>query len=118
MISLFQKRVYKIVKKIPRGNFLSYREVAERTGYSRAWRAVGNVLRHSAELSRSHKNPSSRTLRVHYGAGKNLRIPCHRVIRSNGSIGDFNRGKNKKIALLKKEGIIIHHGKAASRITK
>lgn len=87
MISLFQKRVYKVVRKIPKGNFLTYKKVAERTGYPKAWRAVGNVL---------SKN-------------KNPKIPCHRVIRNNGKIGGYNRGINKKISLLRKEKVILVH---------
>lgn len=87
MISLFQKRVYKVVRKIPKGNFLTYKKVAERAGYPKAWRAVGNVL---------SKN-------------KNPKIPCHRVIRNNGKIGGYNRGINKKISLLRKEKVILVH---------
>ena len=61
----FSERVYKVVKKIPRGEVLTYKTVAEKAGSSRAWRTVGNIL---------NKN-------------KNLKIPCHRVIRSDGKIG-------------------------------
>jgi len=96
MSSLFQKRVYKIVKKIPKGSFLSYKEVAEKVGAPLAWRAVGNILN-------ENKNP---------------KIPCHRVIRSDGKIGGYKNGIKKKIVLLKKEGIIINHGKTTSRLTK
>jgi len=39
------------------------------------------------------------------------KVPCHRVIRSNGEVGGFANGTNKKIAILKKEGIIISKGK-------
>ncbi len=80
----FQERVYQIVKNIPLGETMTYKEVAEKAGSPRAWRAVGNIL---------HKN-------------KNPQIPCHRVIRSNGEIGNYNQGKAKKIYLLKKEGVI------------
>ncbi len=80
----FQERVYQIVKNIPLGKTMTYKEVAEKAGSPRAWRAVGNIL---------HKN-------------KDPQIPCHRVIRSNGEIGNYNQGKAKKIYLLKKEGAI------------
>jgi len=80
---LFQKRVFEEVKKIPRGEVRSYAEVAGRVGRPRAWRAVGNVL---------NKN-------------KNPEIPCHRVIKSNGEIGGYNRGIKQKRALLEKEGV-------------
>jgi len=78
----FKKRVYSIVSSIPKGRVMSYKQVAEASGYPKAWRAVGNVL---------NKNRSSK-------------VPCHRVIRSDGRIGGFGGGTEKKIALLKKEG--------------
>lgn len=81
-MTLFQKRVYQIVRRIPRGKVLSYKEVAELAGFPKAWRAVGNVLR-------KNKNP---------------KIPCHRVIRSDRKVGGYNKGKRRKIDLLKKEG--------------
>ncbi|MEK7124555.1 MAG: MGMT family protein [Patescibacteria group bacterium] len=84
MITLFQKRVYEVVKKIPRGEVLTYKKVAELAGSSNAFRVVGNIL---------NKN-------------YNLSIPCHRVIRSNGKLGKYNRGARKKIMLLKKEKYI------------
>ena len=79
----FQERVFRIVKKIPKGDFLTYREVAKSAGSSKAWRAVGNIL---------NKNRDSK-------------IPCHRVIKSNGKAGGYNKGAEKKIALLRREGI-------------
>jgi len=78
----FSQKVLTVVKKIPPGRALTYRQVAVRAGRPRAYRAVGNIL---------HKNYDSR-------------IPCHRVIRSDGQIGGYNRGRKKKIALLKQEG--------------
>ena len=95
-MSSFQKKVFNVVGKIPKGKTTTYREVAEKIGRPRAWRAVGNVL---------NKN-------------RNPQIPCHRVIRSDGKIGGYKKGTNQKIALLKKEGIIIKNGKIASKLTK
>lgn len=80
-MSKFQQKVYEVVRKIPKGKTMSYREVAEKAGFHRAWRAVGNVL---------NKN-------------RNPKVPCHRVIRSDGKIGGFFEGTKKKIALLEKE---------------
>ena len=80
----FQEKVYRVVREIPTGETMSYREVAEKAGFPKAWRAVGNVL---------NKN-------------RDPKIPCHRVICSNGQIGGYNRGAKKKIALLKKEGAL------------
>ncbi|MGA2418096.1 MAG: MGMT family protein [Candidatus Staskawiczbacteria bacterium] len=85
MISLFQKKVYEVVIKIPRGEFLSYKQVAEKSGNPKAWRAVGNIL---------NKN-------------RNPEIPCHRVIRSDGKIGGYNKGSKCKEDLLLKEAVII-----------
>jgi O-6-methylguanine DNA methyltransferase len=79
----FKQKVLKVVSKIPRGKVLTYKEVARRAGKPRAYRAVGNIL---------NKN-------------RDPKIPCHRVIRSGGKIGGYNRGVKKKITLLEKEGI-------------
>ncbi len=78
----FREEVLKVVKNIPKGSVLTYKEVAERAGSPKAWRAVGNILN-------KNQNPN---------------IPCHRVIRSDGRIGGYNKGKSLKRKLLKKEG--------------
>ncbi len=85
------------MKKIPKGKVLTYKKIAKLAGSPRAWRAVGNIL---------NKNPNLKL------------IPCHRVIKSNGRIGGYKYGTKKKIALLKKEGIIIKNGKITSRFRK
>lgn len=90
MIS-FQEKVYEIVKRIPRGEVLTYKKVAELAGRPKAFRAVGNIL---------NKNYDPK-------------IPCHRVVRSDGGIGGYNRGQKKKIELLKEEGILIKNRKIA-----
>ncbi len=109
----FQRKVYEVVEKIPLGKVLTYREVAKRIGYPKAYRAVGNAL---------NKN-------------RDPKIPCHRIIKSDtrvkrsvemktkssstGKIGGYNRGTKKKIALLKKEKVIINsYGKITSRFNK
>ncbi len=84
-VTPFQKRVYDVVRKIPKGKTLTYAQVAVAIGQPKAARAVGNAL---------NKNPFA------------PQVPCHRVIRSDGSIGGFARGSNKKIQLLKSEGAI------------
>jgi len=80
----FRQRVYKIVKKIPRGKVLTYKKVAKLADNHKAFRAVGNIL---------NKNYDPK-------------IPCHRVIRSDGKTGGYNKGVNKKAELLKKEGYL------------
>lgn len=77
----FRQKVYDIVRKIPKGHVLTYKEVARRAGNAKAARAVGNIL---------HKN---------YDPA----IPCHRVVRSDGKAGGYNRGSQKKQELLRQE---------------
>lgn len=82
-ISKFCRQVYAVVAKIPRGKTMSYRQVAEAIGRHGASRAVGNAL---------NKNPFS------------PHVPCHRVIRSDGTLGGFAHGTKRKIELLVREG--------------
>jgi O-6-methylguanine DNA methyltransferase len=77
----FRMRVFEVVRKIPRGKTLTYRQVAEKAGSPRAYRAVGNIL---------HTNYDPN-------------IPCHRVVRSDGKPGGWNRGTEEKRRLLKDE---------------
>ncbi len=81
----FTEKVLDVVRKIPKGKVLTYKQVAERAGSPGASRAVGSIMK-------ANYLPD---------------VPCHRVIRSDGSAGEYNRGGTKaKIALLKKEGAI------------
>ncbi|KKP69147.1 MAG: methylated-DNA-protein-cysteine methyltransferase [Candidatus Moranbacteria bacterium GW2011_GWE1_35_17] len=82
--SPFQARVFAVVKKIPRGKVLTYKEVAQKIGSPKAYRAVGNAL---------NKN-------------YNKDVPCHRVIKSDGTLGGFRDGTLAKAKILKKEGAI------------
>lgn len=77
----FSDLVYDVVKKITKGETMTYKEVAKAIGRPRAYRAVGNVL---------NKN-------------FNPQIPCHRVIRSDGKTGGYNRGEPAKARILKEE---------------
>lgn len=81
MKSDFKQKVLRVVAGIPRGKAMTYKEVAKKGGRARAYRAVGNIL---------NKN-------------YNQKIPCHRVIRSDGQIGGYNRGAKRKERLLKME---------------
>ena len=78
----FREKVFAVVQKIPKGKVMTYKEVAARIGDARAARAVGTILR-------TNFDPT---------------IPCHRVIRSDGSLGGYNRGAKKKMEILKQEG--------------
>lgn len=74
----FKIKVFTIVKQIPVGRVLTYKGVATLAGNSKASRAVGAILHTNYDKS----------------------IPCHRVIRSDGTIGGYNRGvANKRIIL-------------------
>nr|MCK4929474.1 MGMT family protein [Nanoarchaeota archaeon] len=92
-ITKFQKRVYALVKKVPKGKVTTYSAIAKKLKSSP--RAVGQALK---------VNPFA------------PKVPCHRVINSDGSIGGF-RGKTKgkavqgKIRLLRKEGVKIKNNK-------
>jgi len=92
----FYRNVYKICKKIPRGNVTTYKALAEKLD-SKAYRAVGTAM---------NKNPYG-ILRCQ---GKNM-VPCHRVVASTGHLHGFAHGLKKKAELLRKEGIKIKNNK-------
>lgn len=78
----FKQKVLNVVRNIPKGRILTYKQVAKKAGSPGAYRAVGNIL----------------------AKNYNKKIPCHRVIRSDGKVGAYNRGGPvQKAALLKKE---------------
>lgn len=86
-MSTFSKKVYEAVKRIPKGEVASYKEVAEMAGYPGAARAVGTVLSKNIDPD----------------------VPCHRVIRSDGRVGGYAGGKGGgeevKRARLEQEGV-------------
>ena len=87
-VSPFAQKVYQLLKKIPKGKVSTYKEIAKALN-CRAYQAVGQALK---------RNPFS------------PQVPCHRVVKSDGSIGGFagkTSGKEikRKIMMLKKEGI-------------
>lgn len=84
-LTSFQKKVYNAVRQIPRGEVRTYAWVARKIGRSVAARAVGTALR---------KNPLP------------IIIPCHRVVRSDGSIGRYALGEDLKRQLLELEGAL------------
>ena len=81
----FTEKVRAIVAKIPKGKTMTYKEVATKAGNPKAARGVGAIMR----------------------SNYNRDIPCHRVIKSDGSLGSYNRGGTlRKKAILKSEGAI------------
>ena len=84
----FQLKVWNYVKKIPKGTVRTYLEVAKSIGKPKAFRAVANAI---------GKNPYP------------PKIPCHRVIKSDGSLGGYSGkgGINEKRRLLKLEKVFV-----------
>lgn len=81
----FADKVRDVVRKIPKGKTMTYKQVAKKAGNENASRAVGAVMRTNFLAD----------------------VPCHRVIKSDGSLGSYNRGgTSAKMALLKKEGAL------------
>lgn len=81
---IFADKVRKVVKAIPKGEVLTYKQVAEKAGNPQAARAVANIM----------------------AANYAPEIPCHRVIRTDGTLGGYNRGGiEAKRKLLLQEGV-------------
>ena len=81
----FTDKVKNVVKNIKSGQTLSYKDVARKAGSPNAYRVVGSIMAKNYD-----KN-----------------IPCHRVIKSSGEVGNYNRGGEKaKYKILKKEGYL------------
>lgn len=81
----FAENVREAVRQIPKGETRTYGEVARAIGHPGAARAVGTVMKNNYDPT----------------------VPCHRVVRSDGRIGDYNRGgRERKEALLREEGAL------------
>jgi len=85
----FNERCYDLLKLIPEGKVTTYKEMSKAL-HTKAWRAVGSAMAKNEKL---------------------FVVPCHRVVRSDGVIGQYALGTDKKIALLKKEGVEITSGR-------
>lgn len=84
--SSFSDRVREVVRAIPKGEVRTYSQVAAAAGNAKAVRAVGTVMKNNFDTS----------------------IPCHRVIRSDGTAGEYNRGGSAaKMKILVSEGVQI-----------
>ena len=86
----FEEKVFRALKKIPRGKITTYGKLALAVGHPRAARAVGNALKKNLSL---------------------IKCPCHRVVKSDGRVGGYARGEKEKIRLLRSEGVKIKVGK-------
>jgi len=85
----FNEKCYALLKLIPEGKVTTYKEMSTAL-HTKAWRAVGSAMAKNKKL---------------------FVVPCHRVIRSDGVIGQYALGTDKKIELLLEEGISITKGK-------
>ena len=86
----FDERCYALLRQIPRGRVSSYREIAHALG-SKAYRAVGNAMNHNPYDTDTY--------------------PCHRVVKSDGTIGGYAHGSEAKIRRLEEEGVAVKEGK-------
>jgi len=86
---LDSNKVYELLKKIPEGKVTTYGKIAKKLN-SKAFRGVGRIV---------GLNPNA------------PQVPCHRVVRSDGGISGYAFGVDKKITLLKSEGIEVLDGK-------
>lgn len=91
----FSERCYKLLCQVPPGKVTTYGEIARVLG-SKAYRAVGQAMR---------VNPNA------------PRVPCHRVVRSNGQLGGYALGVKRKIELLTREGVLIRSEKVENLST-
>ena len=90
----FKERVAGVVRRIPRGSVMTYKEVAVAAGRPGASRAVGTLMRKNFDPA----------------------IPCHRVVRSDLRPGEYNRGGERaKAARLAREGVRIAAGRILRR---
>ena len=87
----FDQKCYRLLRQVPAGRVTTYREIARALG-SRAWRAVGSAMAKNKHL---------------------VTVPCHRVVRSDGSIGQYASGADVKAALLQSEGVALDNNKVA-----
>src|SRR5262249_53024117 len=82
----FQRRALTRLRSVPPGAVISYQGLAAALGHPDAQRAVGNTMA---------SNPIP------------IFVPCHRVIKSDGTIGNYGGGVKRKIILLRTEGFVV-----------
>lgn len=89
----FSQKVLEILRGIPKGQTMTYAHVAALAGNPKAARAVGTIV---------SKNYDPQ-------------IPCHRVVRSDGSLGGYNRGIERKAEILAEEKKHSNHSTGSGR---
>ena len=80
---------YDLLRQIPEGKVTTYKILADKLGF-KSYRGIGQII----------------------GANPNApQVPCHRVVKSDGGISGYAFGVDKKIELLRQEGVVIKNGK-------
>jgi O-6-methylguanine DNA methyltransferase len=87
--SIKDEDVYDLLRKIPPGKVSTYGDLAKALGNPSASRVIGSILA---------KNPNP------------IKVPCHRVVMSDGKVGGYAYGTARKKELLEKEGVFIANG--------
>lgn len=83
------QKVYNLLTQIPKGKVTTYKAIADKLG-TKGYQAIGQIV----------------------GANPNApQVPCHRVVKSDGELGGYAFGVDKKIEILTKEGIKITNNK-------
>ena len=85
----FDEQCYRVLAGVPEGKVTTYGAIAAALN-GRAYRAVGRAMARNEQL---------------------VVIPCHRVVRSDGSIGQYVHGPERKAELLQKEGVQVKNGR-------
>ena len=83
-IAIKNEDVYDLLQKIPEGKVTTYGDLARALGNPSASRIIGRIV---------GQNPNP------------IQVPCHRVVMSDGKLGGYRYGTNKKKELLEKEGL-------------
>ena len=96
MPTAFEMKLYDKLKEVPIGHLTTYKDLANAVN-SKAYRAVGNAM---------NKNPFA------------PKVPCHRVVNSDGTLGGFAHGSSKKIEILKQEGVEVQNNKVVNFTNK
>ncbi len=86
---LEQEKVYELLRQIPQGFVTTYGEIGRKLK-SKGFRAIGKIVGQNRDIPNT---------------------PCHRVVRADGDISGYAFGVDKKIALLKKEGVNVKNDK-------
>lgn len=84
--SEFRQKVWQVLRQVPGGDVITYQQLAVKAGKPAAVRAVGTTMALNAVAPF---------------------VPCHRVVRTGGEIGNYAYGSEMKVAILEREGLIV-----------